>query len=113
TMAEHAEEAARLGAGPNAYRFRLVNALLGAVQTEVILSDMTGEQMSAACRQQFVTAGVAGDPAGRWGSCCGRRCGCGPVGKARVIKYKRRPSRWSAGACLDAGAGQDGRRVRP
>jgi Family of unknown function (DUF6245) len=65
TAAEHDAEATRLGAGPNAYRFWLVNALLGAVQTEVILSDTTGitsQQMAAAYRQQLVTAGVADDP---------------------------------------------------
>ncbi len=61
---EHAEEAGRLG-GPASYRMRLANALLGAVQTETILtetSDVTDDQRAAAHRQQLVTAGVEDDP---------------------------------------------------
>lgn len=38
TAAEHEQEAARLG-GPDAYRVRLVNALLGAAQTEAMYAD--------------------------------------------------------------------------
>lgn len=61
---EHAAEALRLG-GPGAYRMRLVNALLGAVQTEAILAEtieVDGEGRAAAYRQQLVTAGVEEDP---------------------------------------------------
>ncbi|MBV8993153.1 MAG: hypothetical protein JO287_05505 [Pseudonocardiales bacterium] len=38
SSSEHAAEAARLG-GVEAYRVRLVNALLGAVQTQAMLAD--------------------------------------------------------------------------
>lgn len=44
---------------------RLVNALLGAVQTEAILAEtieVDGERRAAAYHQQLVTAGVEGDP---------------------------------------------------
>lgn len=61
---EHAGEALRLG-GADAYRMRLVNALLGAVQTEAILAEtieVDGERRAAAYRQQLVTAGVEDDP---------------------------------------------------
>jgi hypothetical protein len=61
---EHAPEALRLG-GADAYRLRLVNALLGAVQTEAILAEtieVDGERRAAAYRQQLVTAGVEEDP---------------------------------------------------
>jgi hypothetical protein len=61
---EHEAEARRLG-GPDAYRIRLVNALLGAVQTEALLAevvDVGDEQRAAAYRQQLVTAGVEEDP---------------------------------------------------
>lgn len=60
----HEDEARRLG-GPEAYRLRLVNALLGAVQTEALLAEttqVTGEQRAGAYRQQLVTAGVEEDP---------------------------------------------------
>lgn len=55
---EHAAEALRLG-GADVYRMRLVNALLGAVQTEAILAEtieVDGERRAAAYRQQLVTA---------------------------------------------------------
>jgi hypothetical protein len=61
---EHAAEALRLG-GADVYRMRLVNALLGAVQTEAILAEtieVDGERRAAAYRQQLVTAGVEEDP---------------------------------------------------
>ena len=61
---EHAAEALRLG-GADAYRMRLVNALLGAVQTEALLAetiDVDSERRAAAYRQQLVTAGVEEDP---------------------------------------------------
>ncbi len=48
TPAEHAAEARRLG-GDNAYRAQLVNALLGAVQTEAVLADSL--PISPAARQ--------------------------------------------------------------
>lgn len=66
TLGEHAEEARRLG-GPAAYRMRLANALLGAVQTEVVLLESTTavshEELRAAHRQQLITAGAQDDPA--------------------------------------------------
>jgi Family of unknown function (DUF6245) len=65
TLAEHADEARRLG-GDEAYRVRLANALLGASQTEALLADaipISLEARVAAYEQQFVTAGVADDPA--------------------------------------------------
>ena len=61
--AEHEAEARRLG-GPDTYRMRLVNALLGAVQTEALLVEtieVEGEQRVAAYRQQLATAGVEED----------------------------------------------------
>ena len=60
-----AAEADRLG-GPASYRMRLANALLGAVQTETILTEtaeVTDEQRVAAHGQQLTTAGVEDDPA--------------------------------------------------
>ncbi|MFI6458724.1 tyrosine-type recombinase/integrase, partial [Streptosporangium amethystogenes] len=63
TAAEHAAEAARLG-GPDPYRMRLANALLGAVQVEAMLAE-TGaagaEGLAAAHREQLVTTGVVDD----------------------------------------------------
>lgn len=59
---EHA--ALRLGRA-DAYRMRLVNALLGAVQTEALLAEtieVDGERRAAAYRQQLVIAGVEEDP---------------------------------------------------
>ncbi len=61
---EHEDEARRVG-GVDAYRMRLVNALLGAVQTEAILAEtigVTDDQRAAAYRQQLVTAGVEENP---------------------------------------------------
>lgn len=67
TPAEHAEEAARLG-GPQAYRLRLANALLGAAQTEALLADTAAASTDvddrtrrAAWEQQLVTAGAGED----------------------------------------------------
>lgn len=62
--AEHEDEARRLGA-LDAYRMRLVNALLGAVQTEALVAetiDVDDEQRAAAYRQQLVTASVEENP---------------------------------------------------
>ena len=67
TAAEHAEEAAWMG-GEDAYRVRLANALLGAAQTQAMLADavsVSGDALVAAHEQQFLTAGVAADPAQR------------------------------------------------
>jgi len=67
TPAEHAAEARRLG-GDAAYRLRLVNALLGAVQTEAILAEslpVSTDDRLAAYEQQFTTAGVADSPTKR------------------------------------------------
>src|SRR6266508_2190714 len=67
TPAEHAAEARRLG-GDNAYHVQLVNALLGAVQTEAVLADslpISPEARQAAYDQQLKTAGAADDPAKR------------------------------------------------
>lgn len=61
---EHAAEARRLG-GMKAYRARLVNALLGGVEVEAMLTDGVGlseDQMGAAHQQALQTAGVAGQP---------------------------------------------------
>ena len=60
----HEDEARRVG-GVDAYRMRLVNALLGAVQIEAILAETIGvadDQRAAAYRQQLITAGVEEDP---------------------------------------------------
>ncbi|SFJ85364.1 hypothetical protein SAMN05216275_11353 [Streptosporangium canum] len=60
---EHAEEATRLG-GPEPYRMRLANALLGAVQVEAMLAESSAagpEDLAAAHHQQLATAGVADD----------------------------------------------------
>ena len=69
TAAEHAAEAARLG-GTDAYRVRIVNALLGAVQTQAMLADaveLDEEARHAAWREQLMSAGVWDDPAVRVG----------------------------------------------
>ena len=71
TPAEHAEEAARLG-GPQAYRLRLANALLGAAQTEAVLADTAATDLDdltrrAAWEQQLVTAGAGEDEVKRIG----------------------------------------------
>lgn len=61
---EQAAEALRLG-GTDAYRMRLVNSLLGAVQTVALLAetiDVDSERRAAAYRQQLVTAGVEEEP---------------------------------------------------
>lgn len=63
TGAEHAQEAARWGA--NGYQLRLVNALLGAVQVEAMLTETLADgavELAAAHRQQLDTAGVGDDP---------------------------------------------------
>jgi hypothetical protein len=68
TPAEHAAEARRMG-GDNAYRVRLVNALLGAAQTEAILAEavpISLEARAAAYEQQLATAGVAESPTKRF-----------------------------------------------
>lgn len=63
TEAEHAKEAARLG-GEEAYRMRMANALLGAVQTEAMLADSSDvplERKEAAWEDQLETAGAGRD----------------------------------------------------
>ncbi|MFF3061585.1 DUF6245 family protein [Streptomyces sp. NPDC057909] len=63
TPEEHAEEAARLG-GADAYRVRMVNALLGVVQTEAALADgvvLDEEAHHAAWEQQLTAAGAGLD----------------------------------------------------
>lgn len=60
---EHAEEAARLG-GPDVYRAKLANALLGVVQANALLTDGTSlDEVSqhAAWEQQLVAAGAGLD----------------------------------------------------
>ncbi|MGP2436324.1 DUF6245 family protein [Streptomyces sp. JW3] len=69
TPEEHAEEAARLG-GPDAYRVRMVNALLGVVQAEVVNTEGTAELDSdarhVAWEEQLKAAGAGiDDPARR------------------------------------------------
>ncbi len=67
TPAQHAAEAKRLG-GDNAYHVQLVNALLGAVQTEAVLADslpISPDARRAAYEQQLKTAGAADNPARR------------------------------------------------
>ena len=69
TAAEHRSEAARLG-GAEAYWVRLVNALLGAVQTQVMLADaveLDEEARQAAWREQLISAGAFDDPVLRVG----------------------------------------------
>ncbi|MBV9141546.1 MAG: hypothetical protein JO115_11610 [Pseudonocardiales bacterium] len=69
TSSEHTAEAARLG-GTDAYRVRMVNALLGAVQTQAMLADAVGldeEARHAARREQLTSAGAFDDPAVRVG----------------------------------------------
>ncbi|MER7578125.1 DUF6245 family protein [Streptomyces sp. NPDC126514] len=63
TPEEHAEEAARLG-GADAYRVRMVNALLGVVQTEAALTDtvkLDDDAHHAAWEQQLTAAGAGLD----------------------------------------------------
>lgn len=69
TPKEHAEEAARLG-GADAYRVRMVNALLGVVQTEAAMADsvkLDDDARHAAWEQQLTAAGAGldEDPAKR------------------------------------------------
>jgi hypothetical protein len=69
TVGEHAAEAARLG-GADAYRVRLVNALLGAAQTQAMLADaveLDEETRHAAWREQLISAGAWDDPVLRVG----------------------------------------------
>ena len=59
TPQEHDREAARLG-GADAYRVRMVNALLGMVQTEALGADavnLSDDARHAAWEQQLTTAG--------------------------------------------------------
>ena len=61
TEAEHATEAKRLGGGEAYYRLRLVNALLGIIETEAMLSETTcqsAEEMFQAHRQALESAGA-------------------------------------------------------
>lgn len=63
TPEEHAKESARLG-GDDAYRVRLVNALLGQVQTEALLADgvpLNDEARYAAWEEQLASAGAGVD----------------------------------------------------
>ncbi len=65
TEAEHAAEAKRLGSA-DYFRLFMANALLGMVETEVMLADaisVSHEQMSSAHRQARVAAGAEEDPA--------------------------------------------------
>lgn len=69
TQAEHAAEAARLG-GEDAYRVRMVNALLGVVQTEAMVAEtvkLPRDARHAAWEQQLDSAGAGDDPAKRIG----------------------------------------------
>src|ERR1700730_14533147 len=64
TEAEHAAEAKRVGSAQQ-YRLLLVNALLGAAETEALLADSEGtsdEHMRSAHRQERISAGVEDDP---------------------------------------------------
>jgi hypothetical protein len=64
TKEEHQAEAARLG-GDKYYHMRLVNALLGAVETEALHADSSGvtvDQMGAAHDQALQTAGAKDTP---------------------------------------------------
>lgn len=63
TPDEHAEEAARLG-GVDAYRVRMVNALLGVVQAEAVMADgvtISDEARHAAWEEQLSSAGAGLD----------------------------------------------------
>lgn len=63
TSAEHAAEAARLG-GADAYRVRLVNALLGVVQAQAVLADavpLDGQARDAAWEEHLRSAGAGPD----------------------------------------------------
>lgn len=63
TAEEHAQEAARLG-GPDAYRVRMVNALLGAVQTEAVMADgvkLDEDAHHAVWEKQLTAAGAGLD----------------------------------------------------
>lgn len=61
TSAEHAAEAARLG-GADAYRVRLVNALLGVVQAQAVLADAVplDEQARDATWEEHLRSAGAG-----------------------------------------------------
>jgi hypothetical protein len=61
TSAEHAAEAARLG-GADAYRVRLVNALLGVVQAQAVLADAVplDEQARDAAWEEHLRSARAG-----------------------------------------------------
>uniref|UniRef100_UPI003F49790C DUF6245 family protein n=1 Tax=Streptomyces sp. CA-136453 TaxID=3240050 RepID=UPI003F49790C len=63
TAEEHAEEAARLG-GADAYRVRMVNALLGVVQAEAAMADavrLDDEAQHKAWEEQLNAAGAGLD----------------------------------------------------
>jgi hypothetical protein len=63
TSAEHAAEAARLG-GADAYRVRLVNALLGVVQAQAALADavpLDEQARDAAWEEHLRSAGAGPD----------------------------------------------------
>ncbi|MCP3818698.1 hypothetical protein NLX86_11395 [Streptomyces sp. A3M-1-3] len=67
TSEEHAAEAARLG-GPQAYRVRLVNALLGGVQAEAVVADsipLDDEAHHAAWEEQLNASGASLDEPAR------------------------------------------------
>lgn len=69
TASEHAAEAARLS-GADAYRVRLVNALLGAVQTQAMFADaveLDEDARHVAWREQLISAGAFDDPVVRVG----------------------------------------------
>jgi Family of unknown function (DUF6245) len=63
TSAEHAAEATRLG-GADAYRVRLVNALLGVVQAQAVLADavpLDEQARDAAWEEHLRSAGAGPD----------------------------------------------------
>ncbi|MFI2367544.1 DUF6245 family protein [Streptomyces sp. NPDC018833] len=63
TAEAHPEEAARLG-GPDAYRVRMVNALLGVVQAEAAMADavkLDDDARHAAWEEQLKAAGAGLD----------------------------------------------------
>jgi Family of unknown function (DUF6245) len=63
TPEEHAEEAARLG-GPDSYRVRMVNALLGTVQAQTAMADtvkLGNQARHAAWEEQLKAAGAGLD----------------------------------------------------
>lgn len=76
TPEEHAAEAARLG-GADAYRVRMVNALLGMVQTEAAMADsvkLDDDVRHAAWESQLQAAGAGPEEWSPGSSSSGGRC---------------------------------------